>query len=272
MQAKTICREIFDTWIFRFGCPSVITSDQGTQMRSSMHVDFIHTLGTEKIKTATYNPKSNAIVERFYRHLKSAIKAHENDTWSEIVLIILLGIQTAVKEDLQSSSAEIVYGTNLRLPSDMIDVSNIPFCDNNFITNHRNRMQHLNPVATSVHCTDRFFIHPSLQSSSHIFLRIDHVQPPLRQPYTGPHKVLSRTDKTITTDVNCRKTTVSLDRFKPAHLSETVCESLPTVNKSIKNDKLSTKYKPILTTKSGRRVDFPKKPAIYVTKNFFFSF
>ncbi|GFX98071.1 transposon Ty3-G Gag-Pol polyprotein [Trichonephila clavipes] len=84
-------------------------------------------LGTEKFKTTTYHPKSNGIVERFHRHLKSAIKAHENDTWSEIVPIILLGIRTAIKEDLQSSCAEIVYGTNLRLPRDMIDVSNIPF-------------------------------------------------------------------------------------------------------------------------------------------------
>ncbi|GFX98070.1 uncharacterized protein TNCV_4907191 [Trichonephila clavipes] len=127
-------------------------------------------------------------------------------------------------------------------------------------------MQQLNPVATSAHCTDQFYIHPSVQSSSHIFLRIDRVQPPFRQPYTGPHKVLSRTDKTITIDVNGRKTSFSLDCVKPTHLfSETVCESLSTVNKSIKDDKLSTNDKPIFTTKSGRHVHFPKKLAIYVT-------
>ncbi|GFW24932.1 transposon Ty3-G Gag-Pol polyprotein [Trichonephila clavipes] len=123
MQAKTIGRVIFDTWISRFGCPSVITSNRGTQMRSSMYVEFTRMLGTE-----TYHPKSNGIVERFHRHLKSAIKAHENDTGSEIVPIILLGIRAAVKEDLQSC-AEIAYSTKLRLPSDMIDVSNIPFCE-----------------------------------------------------------------------------------------------------------------------------------------------
>ncbi|GFW34102.1 retrovirus-related Pol polyprotein from transposon 412 [Trichonephila clavipes] len=79
MQAKSICCTIFDAWISRFGCPSVITSDQGTQMRSSMYVEFTRMLGAEKIKTTTYHPKSNGIVERFHRHLKSAIKAHEND-------------------------------------------------------------------------------------------------------------------------------------------------------------------------------------------------
>ncbi|GFT61251.1 transposon Ty3-G Gag-Pol polyprotein [Trichonephila clavipes] len=110
-----------------------------------MYAVFTRMLGTSKIQTKTYHPKSNGIVGRFHWHLKSAVKAHETDIWSEIVPIILLGMRTAVK-DLQSSCAEIVYGTNLRLPSDMIDVSNIPFCDNNFISNLCNRMQQLKPL------------------------------------------------------------------------------------------------------------------------------
>ncbi|GBN00853.1 Gag-Pol polyprotein [Araneus ventricosus] len=137
MRAKTICRAIFDTWISRFGCPSVVTSDQGSQLRSSMFVEFTRMLGTQKIKTTPYHPISNGTVERFHRHLKSAIKAHENEKWSELIPIILLGIRTAVKEDLQSSCSELVYGTTLRLPCDMIDVSDIPPCDIEFITDLR---------------------------------------------------------------------------------------------------------------------------------------
>ncbi|GBL94017.1 Telomere-associated protein RIF1 [Araneus ventricosus] len=117
----------------------------------------------------------------------------------------------------------------------MIDVSDIPPCDIEFITDLRHRMQQLNPVATSAHCTDRFYIHPSLKSSSRIFLRVDHVQPPLRQPYTGPHKVLCRTDKTITVDINGRKTTVSLDHVKPAHLLLETVLSPPPVIKNLKS-------------------------------------
>ncbi|GBM18651.1 hypothetical protein AVEN_164771-1 [Araneus ventricosus] len=32
MQTKTICRTIFHSWISRFGCPSIITTDQSSQM------------------------------------------------------------------------------------------------------------------------------------------------------------------------------------------------------------------------------------------------
>ncbi|GFT95265.1 transposon Ty3-G Gag-Pol polyprotein [Trichonephila clavipes] len=181
-----------------------------------MHAEFTHMLGTEKIKTATYHPISIGIVERFHRHLKSTIKARENDTWSEIVPIILLGIRTAIKEHLQSSCAEIVYGTNLRLPIDMIDVSNIPFCGNNFISNLCNRRQQLNPLATSTHCTDRFYIYPSLQSSSHIFLRIDCVQPTLRQPYSNI-KFCPEQTKPPPLTLMVEKL-VSLDRVKNLHI------------------------------------------------------
>ncbi|GBO33893.1 Transposon Ty3-I Gag-Pol polyprotein [Araneus ventricosus] len=222
MRAKTICRAIFDTWISRFGCPSVVTSDQGSQLRSSMFVEFTRMLGTQKIKTTPYHPISNGIVERFHRHLKSAIKAHENEKWSELIPIILLGILTA----------------------------------------------NANPVAKSAHCTDRFYIHPSLKSSSHIFLRVDFVQPPLRQPYTGPHKVLCRTDKTITVDINGRKTTVSLDRVKPAHLLPETVLSPPPVIKNLKSTDVHTSKNdepPTYVTRSGRRVHFPNKLATYIT-------
>ncbi|GBO21922.1 Pro-Pol polyprotein [Araneus ventricosus] len=274
MRAKTICRAIFDTWISRFGCPSVVTSDQGSQLRSSMLVEFTRMMGTQKIKTTPYHPISNGIVERFHRHLNHEFKllAHENEKWSELIPIILLGIRTAVKEDLQSSCSELVYGTTQRLPCDMIDVSDTPPCDIEFITDLRHRMQQLNPVATSAHCTDRFYIHPSLKSSSHIFLRVDRVQPPLRQSYTGSHKVLCRTDKTITVDINGRKTTVSLDSVKPAHLLPETVLSPPPVIKNLKMTDVHTSKNdepPTYVTRSGKRVHFPKK-ADYLHNLIFF--
>ncbi|GFV78961.1 retrovirus-related Pol polyprotein from transposon 412 [Trichonephila clavipes] len=147
MQAKSICYAIFDTWISRFGCPSLITSDQGTQMRSSTYAEFTRMLGTEKFKTTTYHAISNGIVERFHQHLKSAIKAHENAPWSEIVPIILLGKrEQQLKKIYNLLVLKLVYNTNIRLPKDMIDVSNIPFCGSNFISNLCNIMQQLNPL------------------------------------------------------------------------------------------------------------------------------
>ncbi|KAL4704955.1 hypothetical protein ACJJTC_013412 [Scirpophaga incertulas] len=40
----------------------------------------------------------------------------------------------------------------------------------------------------------------------------------LQLPYSGPHRVLSGTDKTITLDLGERRITVSIDRVKPTHI------------------------------------------------------
>ncbi|GFU27606.1 transposon Ty3-G Gag-Pol polyprotein [Nephila pilipes] len=151
MRAKIIYRAILDTWISRFECPSIISSDQGSQKRSAMFLEFTRMLGTQKIQTTPYLLISNGIFEHFQRHLKSTIKAQENNLWTELIPVILLGIRTAVKEDLQSFCAELAYGSTLRLPCDMIDVSDIPPCDTTFITDLCHRRRQLNPFATTAH-------------------------------------------------------------------------------------------------------------------------
>ncbi|GBL92895.1 hypothetical protein AVEN_54557-1 [Araneus ventricosus] len=184
-------------------------------------------LGTNRIRTTAYHPIANGIVDRYHRHLKSSIKAHESTQWSEILPIVLLGIRTAVKEDIKASCAELVYGTTLQLPSDMIETSIIPPCNDIFVGRLRNRMLEMNPVATSAHGKTKFYVTPSLKTYARVFLRIDSGKPSLCQHYTGPHKVLKRTEKNFTIKLNGRTSTVSIDRVKPAYLIPTCEEKTP---------------------------------------------
>ncbi|GFU71043.1 transposon Tf2-6 polyprotein [Trichonephila clavipes] len=62
------------------------------------------------------------------------------------------------------------------------------------------------------------FAPTNLKSCSHIFLRVDSVQPPLSQNYTGPHEVIRRTDKVFTILINGKWKAVSIDRVKPAYV------------------------------------------------------
>ncbi|GBN40541.1 Retrovirus-related Pol polyprotein from transposon 412 [Araneus ventricosus] len=210
MQTKTICRAFFHTLISRFGCPSIITTDQSSQMRSSLYLEFSEMLGTNRIRTTAYHPIANGIVERFHRHLKSSIKAHESTQWSEILPIVLLGIRTAVKEDIKASCAELVYGTTLQLPIDVIETSIIPPCNDIFVDRPRNKMREMNPVETSTQGKTKFYVNRSLKTCLHVFLRIDSVKPPMCQPDTGPHKVLKRTEKNFTIELNGRTSNVSV--------------------------------------------------------------
>ena len=64
------------------------------------------------------------MVERFHRQLKAALKAQpQPDSWMDTLPLVLLGVRTALKEDISSTAAEMVYGTTLRLPGEFFTPS-----------------------------------------------------------------------------------------------------------------------------------------------------
>ncbi|GFT26150.1 hypothetical protein NPIL_180201 [Nephila pilipes] len=187
--AETICRALLSFWISCFGCPAIITTDQGTNFESNLFRELSNLLGTNRILCCAYHPKANGLVERLHRHLKSAIKAHENSKWSKIIPIVLLDMRSAVKKDINATCAELVYGTTLRLPSDLFSTNKFTTtCNQTYVSFLREKMRSLQPIPTSAHTKSSMFVPTDLKSCSHgFFLGVDSVQPPLSQNYTGPH-------------------------------------------------------------------------------------
>ena len=114
-------RRVFIThWVALFGAPSTITTDRGRQFESHLFHALATQLGTTRIRTMAYHPVSNGLVERLHRQLKSSLMTHDGPRWTETLPLVLLGIRTAVKADLGCPTAELVYGTTLRLPGQFV--------------------------------------------------------------------------------------------------------------------------------------------------------
>ena len=112
-------QSIFQTWVSRFGVPSTVTSDRGRQFESNLWKVLTQLLGTKHVRTTAYHPIANGLIERFHRHLKSALKASPHpEHWTNMLPLVLLGIRTSLKQDLGCTAAELVYGTSLRLPGE----------------------------------------------------------------------------------------------------------------------------------------------------------
>ena len=162
------------------------------------------------------------MIERFHRHLKSSIKCnHQTDRWTEVLPLILLGIRAALKEDLGCTTAEMVYGSTLRLPGEFF----IPATDHHsdpadFVSRLRDVMTDLRapPVRPQQRAT---YISKALHSCSHVFVRRDAVKKPLQPPYDGPYKVLQKTEKFYLLEMRGKSDTVSIDRLKPAFMEAT---------------------------------------------------
>ncbi len=131
---------------------------------------------------------------------------------------MLLGIWAAPKEDATVSSAEAVYVCPLILPGQLQDPTGaaaptchgppIPLCDRSYADVARS--------GTSV-----------LDGVDWVYLRRGPPGGPLEQAYSGPFRVLARSDKVFRLQMGERVETVTADRLKPHTGAEPVPRQPP---------------------------------------------
>ncbi|GFU63849.1 retrovirus-related Pol polyprotein from transposon opus [Trichonephila clavipes] len=189
--ADTIARTFLLGWIARFGVPERITSDCGTNFQSNLFSSLSKFLGVEQIRTTSFHPQSNGAVERFHRHLKSALMTHLPESWLDSLPMVLLGIRSSFKQDLEASSAELVYGTTLKLPGEFFVNTPATTSTTSFLQSLRQHVRSFRPVPVKHHGSNPVFISKDLLQASHVFLRIDRVRKALEPPYAGPFKTVN---------------------------------------------------------------------------------
>ena len=116
--STTTCACALDAnWVACFGVLARISSDRGAQFTSGLWSAMAQLLWVNLHFTTAYHPQANRMVERFHRHMKTALKARlHGPDWIDELPWVLLGICTAAKEDLATSSAELVHGAPLTVP------------------------------------------------------------------------------------------------------------------------------------------------------------
>ncbi|UYV74061.1 hypothetical protein LAZ67_11001999, partial [Cordylochernes scorpioides] len=221
--AISVAKAFFRGWISRFGVPATITTDQGRGFESHLFKDLTSLIGTNRIRTAAYNPAANGLVERLHRQIKAAIMSSGNTiNWIDALPLVLLGIRTSYKEDLKCTAAEMVFGTTLNLPADLLTNSEFKNPDpSNFATQLKNYMSRIRPQPTRQTKQNNIFSHKDLDTCSHVFVRKDFVKRALSPPYEGPFPVVSRSSKTFTVKINDQNKVISVNRLKPAFIENT---------------------------------------------------
>ena len=161
-----------------------------------------------------YSPEAKGIVERFHRTLKAALMSrYTSDRWKAELPWVLLGLRTTPKDADDHAPAEKVYRDNLTVPADFFrKSSNLP------LTDLRDAVSRFIPCQQTYSTSRTTYVPADLQSSSHVFMRVDAAKPPLTPPYSGPYKVLQRKEKSFQLQIRNSTDWVSVDRLKPAYL------------------------------------------------------
>ena len=156
--ASTVADTFIRGWVQHHGITHTITTDRGANFESSLFNNLLKRLGSQRIHSTAYHPQHNGIIERWHRCLKDTLRAAADDfSWVDRLPLIMLSLHVAQlslhvaqRDDGQPSPAEMVYGSSLTLPADLITPSSERIEYNALDYSHRLKvhMQNVHPIIT----------------------------------------------------------------------------------------------------------------------------
>jgi hypothetical protein len=212
MDARSCADAFVASWISHYGMPSQILMDRGRQFTSTLGTALCLRLGISHITTTAYHPQANGMVERAHRQIKEALRARlPQGDWPLHLPWVFFGLRAAPKEDSAISSAELVFGAPLTLPSETLERPELP---SQALMQWASQPQ---PLSTRplTYEQDAVSVPSQLKSARFVYIRRGGVVPPLAPLYHDPFGVLEAGEKTFRLLIGGLEEVISVDCLKP---------------------------------------------------------
>jgi hypothetical protein len=128
IESNTIINKIMKKWIYRFGVPEGIITDNGSSFMSQLAMKFYEKLNITKRTTSVYHPQSDGKAERTIGTIKNIIKKNiikSDEEWDTLLELACFAIRSCGKvSSNRPSPSEALFGFKIRTPIDMYNEFN----------------------------------------------------------------------------------------------------------------------------------------------------
>jgi transposase InsO family protein len=122
-EASTVAEALVTSFFCRFGLPRELHSDLGHNFETRLMQEVLQRLGADKTRTTPLQPQSNSRVDRSIKtveqYLRNVVASHQRD-WDARLPIFLLAYRASIHNTTGFTSANLVFGRELRLPGDIL--------------------------------------------------------------------------------------------------------------------------------------------------------
>ena len=122
LLTPTVVQAFLKEYVFRYGVPNQIHSDNGTSFTSDVYRETLKHLGVYQTFCPPYNPQSNR-VERAHLtlfHMIRTDKSFDDGAWVSKLPMATFLYNTIVNENTGYSPFEVVFGRAPTLPADLL--------------------------------------------------------------------------------------------------------------------------------------------------------
>jgi hypothetical protein len=132
--------------------------------------------------------------------------------WSSQLPLVMLGLRSAPREDSGISAAELVFGSPLQLPGQMLAAAEPPA--ESFERALNSSLPCVAPLKTPPPAATSS-PSPQLRAADFVYIRSPPAAPALAAAYRGPYAVHKKGDKVFIVKVGGKYEAVTIDRLKP---------------------------------------------------------
>ena len=111
ITAWTLAKAFCDHWVFVFGPPKYILSDNGGQFISKFFQSVCNILGTRNLFTTAYHPQTNGQVERYNRTILAGLRhycAEHAKDWDQFSSAITFGYNNTIHRATSLTPSQLV--------------------------------------------------------------------------------------------------------------------------------------------------------------------
>jgi transposase InsO family protein/predicted aspartyl protease len=121
-EATSVAQVLAKEFFSRYGVPTYLHSDQGTQFESQLFAETCKLLGITKTRTTPFRPQSDGQSERNIKTLTRmiAMTTDEQENWDEYLPFLTMAYRATPQESTGLSPNFMMFGRELQMPVDVM--------------------------------------------------------------------------------------------------------------------------------------------------------
>ena len=130
-KAETIRNALWSKWITKFGCPSYMLSDQGSNVDGEVVQALCDEFNIKKRRTSGYHSQGNGFAERNIRSVRELFRTLLLDfelpqnQWERLLPSVIFSLNTTISSTTKCIPHEVLFGRKPVLPIDLVLSSNV---------------------------------------------------------------------------------------------------------------------------------------------------
>ena len=120
MEATTVADTLVREFVFRFGVPRRLHSDEEAKIESRVFQGMCRLLGIEKTRTTPFHDQSDGLVVRLNRTLGNIISSSQQHDWDEVLLMAMMAHRSSRQESTDQTLYLMLFGREIDMHVDVV--------------------------------------------------------------------------------------------------------------------------------------------------------